>query len=365
MGGVSQTRTRGERRVTALQILKTALAATLAWETARLLTGEQTPVFAPLTALLVVQITVRRSVREAVERFVGVVAGVLVALLLARAVGLSALSIGLLVAGGLVVGRLVRLGPAGAVQVPVSALLVLIVGTQGDVVVARVEDTAIGAVVGVLVNLAVAPQIRLGPAEAAVATLTADLAALLTTLGSGVATRFDQPTARGWLTVSRQLPGSLDRARAALDAASDSLRFNPRKRRAADRVERLAEAVLALDHVVTQARGTTRTLFDLARVHGEVELPAVYPAALSAVGRALLVHQAAIREDGTTDELERAVEQARGALATAVAHGPQTGARRDDAWLARGAILSDLTRLVRELDPRGPHRAAFRQDQVV
>jgi hypothetical protein len=356
------TRTRGERRVTVLQTVKTALAAALAWEAARRLTGEPAPVFAPLTALLVVQITVRKSVREALERFVGVVAGVVVALLLARAIGLSALSIGLLVAGGLVVGRLVRLGPAGAVQVPVSALLVLIVGTQGDVVVARVEDTAIGAAVGVLVNLAVAPPIRLGPAQAGVAALTADLAALLTTLASGVAGRFDEPTARGWLTTSRQLPGSLDRARDAVDAARDSLRFNPRRGRAADRVDRLDEAVTALDHVVTQARGTTRTLFDLARVHGEVDLPASYATAIGATGRALLVHQAVVRDDLATDELLRAVEEARAAVGVAVRHGPQTGARRDDAWLARGAILSDLTRLLRELDPRGPHARAFASD---
>jgi hypothetical protein len=356
------SRARGERRVTVLQVLKTALAATLAWEAARLVTGEPSPVFAPLTALLVVQITVRRSLREAAERLVGVVAGVVVALLLARLVGLSALSIGLLVAGGLVVGRLVRLGAAGAVQVPVSALLVLIVGTQGDVVVARVEDTAIGAAVGVLVNLAVAPQIRLGPAVAAVAGLTAELAGLLLTLSAGAATRFDEATSRVWLTTSRRLPASLDRAQAALDAAADSLRFNPRRRRAADRVERLGEAVVALDHVVTQARGTTRTLFDLARVHGQVDLPGHYAAALGAVGRALLAHQAAVRDETGTEDLERAIEEARAAVAAAVAHGPQTGARRDDAWLARGSVLSDLGRLLRELDPRGPHSAAFRQD---
>ncbi len=348
-----------ERRVTVLQTVKTALAATLAWEAARLVTGADAPVFAPLTALLVVQITVRKSVREAVERFAGVVAGVLVALLLARTFGLHAWTIALLVAGGLLVGRLVRLGPSGAVQVPVSALLVLIVGTQGDVVVARIEDTAIGALVGVLVNLAVAPQIRLGPAERAVSTLTTDLGALLTTLSAGVATRYDEPAAREWLMTSRQLPGALDQAQTALDGAADSLRFNPRRRSATERVDRLREAVVALEHVVTQARGTTRTLFDLARIHGDPLLPPSYAQALGAAGAAVLAHQTVVQQDAIDrGELATAVATARAALDLAV----QQGAGTDRAWLARGAILSDLTRLVRELDPLGPHRGAFRQD---
>lgn len=355
------TRPRYERRVTVLQILKTALAATVAWEVARQVTGAEAPVFAPLTALLVVQITVRKSVREAVERFAGVVAGVVVALLLARAFGLHAWTIALLVAGGLVVGRLVRLGPAGAVQVPVSALLVLIVGTQGDVVVARIEDTAIGAAVGVLVNLLVAPQVRLGPAETAVETLTADLAGLLATLSAGVATRYDEPTARDWLVRSRQLPGALDAARAAVAGAADSLRFNPRGGGAADRVERLQEVVVALDHVVTQARGTTRTLFDLARVHGDPLLPPTYARVLGATSHAVVALQGVVSSDASdVDALRAAVGDARAALDEAV----RLGGGRDDAWLARGSILSDLTRLVREIDPRGPHAAAFRQDAV-
>lgn len=349
-----------ERVGTALQTVKTAVAATLAWETARLLTGADAPVFAPLTALLVVQITVQRSVRQALERVGGVVAGVLVALGLAQVVGLTAAGIALLVAGGLLVGRLVRLGAEGAVQVPVSALLVLIVGTGAaagevsDVVVARVEDTAIGAAVGVLVNLALVAPIRLRPAAAAVTALATALADQLTLLAGGVAAPFDAATARRWLLQARLLPGTLATAQDSLADARESLRFNPRRRRADDEVARLGEALVALEHSVTQVRGTSRTLFDLARVGGTVSLPGSYAPALATAGTAMAAYAASL-QGAPVSSLQTCLEEARAALEQAVS----VGGGRGRAWLARGSVLSDLTSVLREIDPAGPHAGAL------
>lgn len=348
------------RRVSALQTVKTAGAAMLAWEAARLLLDADTPVFAPLTAMLVVQVTVRASVRNAVERVAGVVAGVLVALLLARAFGLTWWSIGLLVAGGLLVGRLARLGPQGAVQVPVSALLVLVIGTQTDLAVARVEDTLLGALIGVLVNVLVAPPVSLAPAQRAAADLAEQLAALATVLADGVTRPFDAPTARSWLLTSRLLPDGLDRARDALDGAADSLRFNPRRSRLDVRVDRLRVVLTALDHVVTQLRGTSRTLFELARdTTGPAGLPPSYAVALDEIATALHAYGAVVRDDGVPGPgLVGALDRARECLQDAVSAGPA-----GDDWLALGSVLSDLTRLLRELDPSGPHAAALREPE--
>ena len=351
-------------RVTTLQVVKTGLAALLAWEAARRLLGEQQPVFAALTAMLVLQITVRQSVRQAVEKVVAVVAGVVVATGLASALGLNAWTVGLVVTAGLVVGRVLRLGPQGAVQVPVAALLVLVLGTESDLIASRVADTVLGAVVGVLVNVVVAPPVRVRPLETAVDALARDVADLLATLAGRVATPYDAAQARAWLVVSRELPGRLAAARDALDGAADSLRFNPRHRDLDARLGRLTEALVALEHVVLQVRGVTRTVYELARAaDAPVQLAEVYAAVLRQVATALSSYRDVVCRDLPADDerrarLEAAVATARGTLAEAVRRGrPDVG---DDRWLPLGGMLSDLERALREIDPAGAHAAALR-----
>ena len=351
-------------RVTTLQVVKTGLAALLAWEAARRLLGEEQPVFAALTAMLVLQITVRQSVRQAVEEVVAVVAGVVVATGLASALGLNAWTVGLVVTAGLVVGRVLRLGPQGAVQVPVAALLVLVLGTESDLIASRVADTVLGAVVGVLVNVVVAPPVRVRPLETAVDALARDVADLLATLAGRVATPYDAAQARAWLVVSRELPGRLAAARDALDGAADSLRFNPRQRDLDLRLARLAEALVALEHVVLQVRGVTRTVYEMARdAVGPVRLPEVYADVLRGSSAVVMAYRDVVCQDAAPDDPRRArlveaVAAAQGSVAEAVRLGrPDAG---DDRWLPLGGMLSDLDRVRKEVDPGGVHAAALR-----
>jgi len=84
--------------------------------------------------------------------------GVLVAFGFARVAGIHAWSIALVVFVSILAGQALRLGQQGSVQVPVSALLVLVLGaTTGGYALDRVVDTAIGAACGILVNLVVVP----------------------------------------------------------------------------------------------------------------------------------------------------------------------------------------------------------------
>lgn len=113
----------------ALHAAKTAVAAALAWFVAAQVLHNNVPVFAPLAALLVVQVTVWESVSRALQRVVGVVIGVLVAYGFARLAGINTWSIAVVIFVSLLAGRLLRLGQQGSIQVPVSALLVLVLGT--------------------------------------------------------------------------------------------------------------------------------------------------------------------------------------------------------------------------------------------
>ncbi len=133
---------------------KTAIAAGLAWVAALAADPHSRPYFAPLAVLLVVQPTVYDSLSRAFQRVAGVVVGVAAALAVSHFLAPSAWSIGIIIFAGLLLGWTARLGPQGAVQVPVSALLVFLVGRAtpgygGE----RIADTLIGAGVAVIAVL--------------------------------------------------------------------------------------------------------------------------------------------------------------------------------------------------------------------
>src|SRR6185436_1225736 len=107
-------------------VVKSAIAAGVAWAVAGQVTGVGSPVLASLSAIVVVQVSVRASVRSALQRSLAVVLGVLAALAISRALDLTAVTVTLLVAASLGLAELVlRLPRSAARQVPVSMLVVL------------------------------------------------------------------------------------------------------------------------------------------------------------------------------------------------------------------------------------------------
>src|SRR5271154_374883 len=133
---------------------KTAIAAGLAWAAALAADPHSRPYFAPLAVLLVVQPTVYDSLSRAFQRVAGVVVGVMAALAVSHFLAPSGWSIGIIIFAGLLLGWTSRLGPQGVVQIPVSALLVFLVGRAtpgygGE----RIIETLIGAGVAVIAVL--------------------------------------------------------------------------------------------------------------------------------------------------------------------------------------------------------------------
>src|ERR1700729_3452553 len=145
------------RLVTRRQVFlaaKTAIAGGLAWLAAVAANPHSRPYFAPLAVLLIVQPTVYDSLSRAFQRVAGVVVGVAAALAVSRVLAPSGWSIAIIIFAGLLLGWAARLAPQGAVQVPVSALLVFLIGRAtpgygGE----RIADTLIGAAVAVIAVL--------------------------------------------------------------------------------------------------------------------------------------------------------------------------------------------------------------------
>jgi uncharacterized membrane protein YgaE (UPF0421/DUF939 family) len=245
----------------ALQAAKTAVAAGISWFIAANVMGNRIPVFAPLAALLTVQVTVWDSVARGLQRVLGVVVGVLVAYGFARLAGINAWSIALVIFVSLLAGRALRLGQQGSIQVPVSALLVLVLGaTTGGYALDRILDTVVGAATGILVNLVIVPPTQLKSARREVNAFAGALATLL----RGVAQSIVLPGAdmAAHLQQARRLSDDTKAASLAVERSEAATRLNPAGRRDRPAVQILQSAVKTLTLVERAARGITRALAD-------------------------------------------------------------------------------------------------------
>ena len=373
LGRPSWTTYRGRGAPPGWRTAKTTFAAVLAYQLARWLVGGQVPpLLAPLTALLVAQVTVFETVRSGLKRVGSVVAGVLVAVLLSNVVRLTWWSLAIAIFASLVVGQLLHLGDH-QLEVPISAMLVLAVTGQAEAAAeSRILETLIGAVTGVAVNVMLGPPVYVQRAGDAVGNLAGDIAELLRAMGEELTEGWSGEQARGWLHRTQELDRPLRAAWTALVRGEDSLRLNPRGRRALEGTSSLRAGLAALEHVAVQVRGICRNLADLAeRIE---ELGQDEPEVLVALGRLLVELGGGIAAFGqlvAPDVAGPAREAVPLHIALEIAQTHRdvlaelmlVDARADpELWHIQGSLLADVDRLLREIDvERGPEARRVRR----
>jgi hypothetical protein len=374
LGRLRRTGVRGLleiERDTLRKLLKSTLAAVLSWQVMDWF-GSPRPVLAALGAILVVQVTVRASLARSIQLTVGVIVGLAAAVVLGSLLGLHWWSIGLVVLASLILGELLRLGPFSS-QCAISALLALSLGSGYGLT--RALDTSVGALIGVLVNVAIAPPSLLQEGSRRLRGIGEDLGSLLADIGAGLRAHLPDPGAIGrWLERSRDIAGDVRRAVAALEQGEESLQYNPLAREAHADLARLSEARLALDHVTVQVRGIARSLLDLdaaALARDDPDARAGIDAALGGLGD-LLVHaggsvSAFGRLQETPDshsDREHAVSEHAAAMTARDAASDllrRIEMLHHDRDRLLSSILVDAERLLHEVDPAGgSHVAALR-----
>jgi hypothetical protein len=353
-------------RVVWLTIVKAAIASAVSYQLARWWIGSRFPVFAPLAAMLTVQATVLESVRTGVQRSIGVVCGVLVAFVFASAVGVHWWSIGLLVLLASVIGRSLALTASGATQVAVSAMLVLILSDgSNSYAVDRVLETLLGAGVGITFSLAIFPPVHVGDGGKALRELAESLAAMLTSDANAM--RDDWP-GTNWsrrLDKARSIESRLTRAREAVKRGGESVQYNPLGRGAQPTVGHQQEALRLLSRAFSMVLGMTRAFAEEAEVGAAAErkdppLPEALRSRLVAVlletaevlrlvGRVVLDDDGVLASQEAFADLDAARLKARTTARELIveareAHLPPR------QWLVLGSVLTDVRRLIREVD---------------
>ncbi len=333
----------------------------LAFLAADLVGTSAAPVLAPLTALLVIQVTMYDTVRQSVQRIASVLSGVLVAVGVAAIVGLSWWSLGAVVAVSLLIGRLLRLGPQ-LLEVPISAMLVLAVGGDRDVADSRVYETLIGAAVGILVNLVIAPPLYLQPAGEAVRELADRIAAFGRDLAGALRTGWSRADADRWLNEARAMDADVRRADRVLVRAEEGARFNPRAAQTKRVQPQLRTALTGLERCHLSVRELCRALLDRTYFVPQEEEAVAY----QEPERQALADLLDTAADAVESFADRAVltrhlaelERRRDRLSTLLMVDPAADA---GAWQQHGALLSAVDRLRVEIEasarqPEGPWR---------
>ena len=191
-------------RIPGLRTAKATLAVVAAYLLAEVLHLSEHPIVAPLMALLVVQLTLYKTLMHGLGRVGGVLAGVLVAVGVANVAGLTWWSLAAVVAGSLVIGRLLRLGPH-LFEAPITAMLLLEVSAGGALALTRVAEALLGALVGITVSVLVAPPLYLQPAGEAIGELAERMANYARNFADGLRGPWSRSTADHWLTQARAL----------------------------------------------------------------------------------------------------------------------------------------------------------------
>lgn len=368
------TLVRHRAQPTAVFIARLTATSALAYLAALALPVSHQPVLAPLTALLVVQATMYQTIRSAFQRVASVVAGVVVAVTFAAVAGFTWWSLAIVIAVGLVIGQVLRLGNH-LLEVPISAMLILSVDTRAAAT-GRITETLVGAAAGMLGGLIFAP-LRLQPAEEAIEDLSRQLAMLLDAIAGDLAAGAAAVTAGEHLSQARALGREIQRVDRALAEAEDSLRLNPRAWSFPHAASVLRGALESLEHAATTMRGLARSVADASQVDGGVLRDPPTRECLASVLRQLAAAartfgrlvRADILTSGPAGTIRRqfesdlakrlaAARQDQNKLAEVLRAEPAAG---KSAWPLRGELLTHLSRLADELQPE--HRARAREQR--
>lgn len=250
--------------VDVVHLLKTALAAVLAWVAAHHVLGLDQSFLAPWSAILVVHATVFRTAWRAVQQVAMTVVGVLLAFLAAAALGVGTTSLAVVTVAALALG-VPRLFRAVSTTAAATAVVVLLTGAADDqaALVERLVDTALGIGFGFAVTLLVWPPLRDRAMVCRVAGLRSALGELMVDMARGITDGAGDEQTEDWVERTRLLDDDVEVAEAMARQASESGRMNPRSLRARRRVAGLASWSAVVDRVeqaVADCRSMARTV---------------------------------------------------------------------------------------------------------
>lgn len=332
-----------------LQVIKTAFAAALSWLVVTTWLHWPYPYFAPLAAILTVQVTISESVKKAWQRLLGTIGGVVISAVISQWIGIGFIAIFIVITAGMVLGLLLRLPAYINSQAAVSSLMVLAFSQSPGYGLNRVTETVIGSVIGVLANALIFPPNAIPKAEHNILSLSQKASLTLKNLGIAIqkATSSYSP-----LLDVNELEKSTIKSLQSVKLAHESLIFNPLMAKKCHKLTELSDGIHHFEHISVQIRGIRRGIIDLIDKHpANIEL--------NNLERAISLSAFCVEDFGTNivyhseknaSHLQQKVYQALSAQNDCL----DALLKFNSLTLTReiGAILTDLHRIIEEVNPR-------------
>lgn len=243
-----------------LQNGKAALAGAVAWVLAAEVFGLEQPFLAPWAAVLVVHGTIYRTVSRSGQQVAATFLGLLLAWGCGWSLGTGGVSMGLMLALGLLLGRH-RWLRAEATTIATTGIVVLATNAvfHADVLASRLGDTAMGVAVGLLVNLVVWPPLRDKAAWARTDELPNELAEAIVVMADGLRPDLEAADTLPWIRRLRRVDEGIDEAWRLLGEARESSRLNPRRSKLAGQDDQ-RRILHLLEQAVADSMSMARTL---------------------------------------------------------------------------------------------------------
>lgn len=249
--------------------VRVVAGAVIAYALTELLNPGSGDLTAPLTAMLVLQTSAVSSLKTGFVRVMVVSIGVLVAVGLSALTGLTWWSLGLAIAAAHIVARFLGLH-SQVLETGISAMLILGVSAQTELAAeVRIVNTLIGAIVGMLFNLAIPVAIPITSTGVAVRELADRTADVLDRLSEATAmAQPSRPQLAGMLAQARDLSNEAERARTMLTQLSDARQLNVRALGTTDVSPILDKGVEDLEQCLLSVRALLSTLLPDAPTSG-------------------------------------------------------------------------------------------------
>ena len=239
--------------------VRIAIAVTVAWVVADLVSQSSFALFAPITTLLVVQSSPWTTLGVSIQRILGTGIGVLLASVYVNVLGLTWWSflVGVLIA--LLIARVLPWSLGGQLQIPVAVVFVLALGAGSiEQDLWRVLDVLIGGAIGLLAVFVFPNRPRPEPFESALREYRAAIVATVRDVGAECGTHADglPPDApHAFVHPSRRLRERADEARDALVRLAEASALNLRAGPVRDDLEDRALRLRRLSGIGVQVRG--------------------------------------------------------------------------------------------------------------
>ncbi|MET9324141.1 aromatic acid exporter family protein [Streptomyces sp. NPDC003038] len=217
----------GPERNQAIQALKAAAAAVLAWALAGWWWEAPMAMMAPWSAVLLVRATVYQSVRCAGQQFLAIAVGTVTAAGAATLTGNTLAAMMLALPLTALAGNHPRFGEYG-LSASATAVFVLTYGTySGADIGYRLLESMLGSLIGVAVNALVLPPTDMRQVEQSLEHMRRRTADLLSAISDGLGQVHEDRTAESWHAEARSLGSALTALRNARHHTGESHRMNP------------------------------------------------------------------------------------------------------------------------------------------